>query len=139
MMDDRRKIGIGLTGFGFLFSFLGVLFFFDKGLLAMGNILFVAGVAMTIGTQATIRFFLRRKNHRGSACFLVGFLMVVWGWAIVGSLVEGYGFFLLFAGFFPTVLGFLRSVPYLGRVLDAPSLKRVLNRLAPASAQGLPV
>ena len=62
---------------------------------------------------------------QGSACFLAGFLMVVWGWAVVGSLVEAYGFFLLFAGFFPTVLGFLRSVPYLGRVLDAPSLKRV--------------
>ena len=28
----------------------------------MLQILFVAGVAMTIGTQATIRFFLRRKN-----------------------------------------------------------------------------
>jgi len=94
------EIGIGLTGFGFVLTFLGVLFFFDKGLLAMGNvcrhmrlptacsqpcavppllsfdrgsaliarlcmqILFVAGVAMTIGAQATLRFFLRRKNQR---------------------------------------------------------------------------
>ena len=28
------------------------------------QILFVAGVAMTIGAQATFRFFLRRKNQR---------------------------------------------------------------------------
>lgn len=107
---SSAEIGVGLTGFGFLFTFLGVIFFFDKGLLAMGNvggwkqladagmpavrrtiwllsgglawdcltmhlqdcrlasvqILFVAGVAMTIGTQATIRFFMRRKNHRAS-------------------------------------------------------------------------
>lgn len=28
------------------------------------QILFVAGVAMTIGTQATIRFFIRRKNYK---------------------------------------------------------------------------
>jgi hypothetical protein len=32
------EIGIGLTGFGFIFTFLGILFFFDKGLLAMGNV-----------------------------------------------------------------------------------------------------
>jgi hypothetical protein len=32
------EIGIGLTGFGVLFSFLGIIFFFDKGLLAMGNV-----------------------------------------------------------------------------------------------------
>jgi vacuolar-type H+-ATPase subunit I/STV1 len=137
MMDDRRKIGVGLTGFGFLFTFLGVVFFFDKGLLAMGNILFVAGVAMTIGTQATIRFFLRPKNHRGSACFLLGFMLVVWGWAIIGFVAETYGFFLLFRGFFPTVLSFLRNVPFLGRLLDAPALKTVINRIAPA--QTLPV
>jgi len=31
-------IGLGLTGFGIFFSFLGIDFFFDKGLIAMGNI-----------------------------------------------------------------------------------------------------
>jgi len=62
---------------------------------------------------------------QGSACFLLGFLLVVWGWAIIGFVVETYGFFLLFSGFFPTVLSFLRGVPLLGRILDAPALKRV--------------
>ena len=35
------EIGLGLTGFGIFFSFLGIIFFFDKGLLAMGNVSFV--------------------------------------------------------------------------------------------------
>ena len=32
------------------------------------QILFVAGVAMTIGAQATVRFFLRRKNVKVTSC-----------------------------------------------------------------------
>jgi hypothetical protein len=37
-MNDLKKIGLGLTGFGIFFSFLGIIFFFDKGLIAMGNV-----------------------------------------------------------------------------------------------------
>ena len=32
------EIGVGLAGFGIAFLFLGVLFLFDKGLLAIGNV-----------------------------------------------------------------------------------------------------
>lgn len=34
------EIGIGVTGFGLFFLFFGVIFFFDKGLLAIGNVSF---------------------------------------------------------------------------------------------------
>ncbi|EOY17141.1 Got1/Sft2-like vescicle transport protein family isoform 4, partial [Theobroma cacao] len=61
-MNDRKKIGLGLTGFGIFFSFLGIIFFFDKGLLAMGNILFISGVTLTIGLKSTMQFFMKRQN-----------------------------------------------------------------------------
>jgi hypothetical protein len=32
------EIGIGLSGFGVVFTFLGLIFFFDRGLLAIGNV-----------------------------------------------------------------------------------------------------
>ena len=32
------EIGLGLTGFGIFFSFLGIIFFFDKGLIAKGSV-----------------------------------------------------------------------------------------------------
>lgn len=113
-MVMHAEIGIGLTGLGFLFLFLGVLFFFDKGLIALGNVrrgslpcsyvlgtvtfqrllcrvlwvksfwyllteyaatcmqlMFVCGVALTIGPQATLKFFIRKKNLKVLSCFLL--------------------------------------------------------------------
>lgn len=35
---NETEIGLGLTAFGVFFSFLGIIFLFDKGLLAMGNV-----------------------------------------------------------------------------------------------------
>ena len=42
-LTDAQKIGVGLTSFGGLFMLLGVVLFFDGALLALGNILFLAG------------------------------------------------------------------------------------------------
>ncbi|KAJ7552440.1 hypothetical protein O6H91_06G055100 [Diphasiastrum complanatum] len=125
--SDLKKIGIGLTGFGFLFTFLGLIFFFDKGLLAMGNILFLLGLALTIGPRSTLSFFLKPRNYKGSLSFLGGILLVLFGWAVVGIFVEAYGFFVLFSGFFPTAAVFLYKVPVLGWFLQQPFLVSVIN------------
>lgn len=36
--DHYAEIGVALTGLGALFLFLGMVFLFDRGLLAMGNV-----------------------------------------------------------------------------------------------------
>jgi len=76
-------------------------------------------------------------KHQGSSIFAGGIFLVLMGWAATGMIVEAYGFWLLFAGFFPTVLGFLRRAPVLGPLLDNPGVKRALNKVAPA--QSLPM
>lgn len=47
------EIGVGLTAFGLLFTFLGVLFFFDRGLLAMGNVSLISNPTAFCSTKAS--------------------------------------------------------------------------------------
>ncbi|XP_065847642.1 vesicle transport protein GOT1-like isoform X1 [Euphorbia lathyris] len=122
-MNDRKKIGLGLTGFGVFFSFLGVIFFFDKGLLAMGNILFLSGVSLTIGLKSTLQFFMKRQNFKGSISFGVGFFLIVIGWPIIGMILEAYGFIILFSGFWPTLSVFVQKIPILGWIFQQPFLR----------------
>ncbi|XP_045824179.1 vesicle transport protein GOT1-like [Trifolium pratense] len=127
-MNDRKKIGLGLTGFGIFFSFLGVIFFFDKGLLAMGNILFVSGVSLTIGLKSTMQFFMKRSNFKGTVSFGIGFLILIMGWPILGMIVESYGFLILFSGFWPTLSVFLQKIPVLGWIVQQPYIRSLFDR-----------
>ncbi|TVU30705.1 hypothetical protein EJB05_22339, partial [Eragrostis curvula] len=116
------KIGIGLTGFGVFFSFLGIIFFFDKGLIAMGNILFLSGLGLTIGPKSTLQFFAKPKNYKGTISFGAGFFLVLIGWPFFGMILEAYGFIVLFSGFWPTLVVFLQRIPIIGWIFQQPSL-----------------
>lgn len=127
-MDDRKKIGLGLTAFGVFFSFLGVILFFDKGLLAMGNILFISGVALTIGLKSSMQFFMKPSNFKGTVSFGVGFFLVVVGWPVFGMILEAYGFIVLFSGFWPTIAVFIQKIPILGWVVQHPFIRSFFDR-----------
>ncbi|KAG0452790.1 hypothetical protein HPP92_025148 [Vanilla planifolia] len=126
--NDIRKIGIGLTGFGVFFSFLGVILLFDKGLLAMGNILFLSGVMITIGLNSTIQFFSKPKNYKGTASFGFGFFLLLIGWPVLGMIFEAYGFIVLFSGFWPTLAVFLQRLPIVGWIFQQPFVLAFLDR-----------
>eukprot|EP01090_Pellita_catalonica_P018849 TRINITY_DN621_c0_g1_i2.p1 TRINITY_DN621_c0_g1~~TRINITY_DN621_c0_g1_i2.p1 ORF type:complete len:111 (-),score=3.04 TRINITY_DN621_c0_g1_i2:291-623(-) len=96
MISDNQKIGMLLTGFGLFFTFFGVVLFFDRGLLAIGNLLFLAGVTLVIGLKKTYSFFFQWRKIRGTVCFLGGIFLVIIGWAFVGMIIEVFGFINLF-------------------------------------------
>eukprot|EP00762_Andalucia_godoyi_P006024 ANDGO_00025.mRNA.1 putative Golgi transport protein 1 len=125
--DDNKKIGMGLTMFGLFFMFLGVLLFFDAGLLAMGNILFLSGITFLIGFSRTIAFFARPQKWKGSAMFGFGFLLVLWKWALIGMVIEAAGFVNLFGDFLPTVWRTVRSFPVLDMALRVTGLRRFFD------------
>lgn len=129
-VTDFQKIGVGLAGFGIAFLMLGTLMFFDRGLLAIGNILFISGLIFVIGVERTLRFFFQSHKLRATACFFAGMFIVLLGWPVVGMCVELYGMFLLFSGFVPVAVNFLRRVPVIGTFLNFPFISSVVNRIA---------
>ena len=131
-ISDTQKIGLGLAGFGISFLFLGVLMFFDKGLLAVGNLLFISGLAFIIGLERTFWFFFQRHKIKASCSFFSGILIVLFGWPIVGMVIESYGFLLLFRGFIPATVAFLSRVPVLGFVLNLPLIRTLVRYLGNA-------
>jgi len=113
-LTDMQKIGVAFCSGGGLFLFGGVLMFFDRAMLAMGNILFLIGLLLVIGVQKTILFFSRRQKIRGTAAFAAGILLILFRWPLTGFLVELYGIFILFGDFFATIAAFAGNVPIIG-------------------------
>ncbi|XP_075250556.1 vesicle transport protein GOT1B-like isoform X2 [Convolutriloba macropyga] len=124
-ISDFQKIGIGLVGFGMFFNLMGVMLMFDKGLLAIGNLLFLGGVTMIIGLERTIRFFFQRHKLKGTSFFMGGIFIVLFGYPVIGMVLETYGFLSLFGGFIPTIVGFARNIPGLNLIFAIPFINRI--------------
>jgi len=48
-ISDQQTIGAFLVGFSIFFSGFGVMMFFDRGLLSVGNLLMIPGVTLLLG------------------------------------------------------------------------------------------
>ncbi|GKU87602.1 hypothetical protein SLE2022_184070 [Rubroshorea leprosula] len=116
-ITEQTKVGAGLIGFGILFSFLGIILFFDRGLLALGNIFCLTGVAILLGWYSTLQLFTSRRNYKGTASFILGLFFIFVRWPIVGIILELYGCFVLFGGFWSSVKVFLYHIPVIGWVI----------------------
>ncbi|KAF5305839.1 hypothetical protein FQR65_LT07578 [Abscondita terminalis] len=94
------------------------------------RILFISGLSCVIGLERTFRFFFQRHKVKASIAFFGGIVIVLVGWPLVGMLLETYGFVLLFSGFFPVAINFLRRVPVLGTLLNMPGISMLVDKLA---------
>ena len=110
--------------------FLGVMLFFDRALMTLGNIMFLVGFAFLSGISRTIKFFTARSRLRGTLSFFFGIGLILYGWTFTGMIVETFGFLNLFGNFFPIALTWMRSMPFLGSMLNMPVIKQCLDKLA---------
>mmetsp|Transcript_31130 Transcript_31130/g.63178 ORF Transcript_31130/g.63178 Transcript_31130/m.63178 type:complete len:146 (+) Transcript_31130:129-566(+) len=131
--SDIQKIGIGLTAMGVLFTMLGVLLFFDGGLLAVGNLLFLSGVGLILGLARMQSLFFQSNKLRGTVLFFGGLLLVIFRWPKVGFFVEAFGFINLFGNFLPHVIIVAKHTPVVSKIFDLPGVKQAADYLQGAN------
>ncbi|KAF4126816.1 Got1/Sft2-like family [Geosmithia morbida] len=127
-LSDTQKVGVVFCSGGGFFLIGGVMLFFDRAMLAMGNILFLIGLTIIIGPQKTLLFFARKQKAKGTAAFFSGLILILMRWTFIGFFVEAYGIVVLFGDFLGTIAGFARSLPvvgpYVGMAVDRSGLAR---------------
>jgi len=116
--EGNKKIGFALLGGGTVFTILGITLFFNKTLMRLGNLLFIAGVPITIGPGRTSGYFLQPKKVRATGCLALGIFLVLIGWPIFGIILEIFGIMNLFGNMFPLLKMFLKQVPVLGGIFN---------------------
>ncbi|KAF4826393.1 Protein transport protein GOT1 [Colletotrichum tropicale] len=127
-MSDSQKIGVIFCSGGGFFLIGGVMLFFDRAMLAMGNILFLIGLTIIIGPQKTLLFFARKQKAKGTAAFFAGLALILLRWPLIGFCVELYGIMVLFGDFLGTIAAFARNIPvigpYIGVAIDRSGVGR---------------
>lgn len=119
--------------------FLGVIFFFDSALLALGDVLFLIGLTMTIGPSRTFRFFTRMDRIRGILSFFGGIVLVLMRWGMVGMICQLYGMVYLFGQFLPIISQSLQGTPIIGDILKIPTVENFFSRFGGGGDRRAPV
>eukprot|EP00930_Biecheleria_cincta_P100258 TRINITY_DN91888_c0_g1_i1.p1 TRINITY_DN91888_c0_g1~~TRINITY_DN91888_c0_g1_i1.p1 ORF type:complete len:145 (+),score=25.15 TRINITY_DN91888_c0_g1_i1:61-495(+) len=105
-IDDNTKIGIGLSCIGSACMAMGVCLFFDRTLLALGNVSLFIGLVLLLGVKKACKFFFQLEKWKGSCAYFAGIIAIICGWSFCGFVIEIYGIWKLFASFLPNVLSY---------------------------------
>jgi Got1/Sft2-like family len=121
LKNGDRKMGVGCLGSGLLITMLGITLFFNRTLMRIGNILFIAGIPLTIGPTRTIGYFAQPEKIRSTSCLLLGILLVFMGHPMFGIALEIFGLLNLFGNMFPFLLLIAKQFPGINTVFNASS------------------
>ena len=112
LKNGDRRLGGMLLGLGVAFTALGASLFFNKTLMRLGNLMFIAGVPVTVGPSRTAGYFLKPEKARATACLAFGIFLVFVGWPILGIALEIFGLLNLFGNMFPVFWAIAKNMPF---------------------------
>lgn len=121
IQNGDRRIGLGLLGSGSIITMLGISLFFNKTLMRLGNLLFIAGVPMTLGPSRTLGYFVKPEKFRATGCLALGIFLVFIGMPLFGIILEAFGILNLFGNLFPIVWVVAKNMPGIGPLLSRGS------------------
>ena len=84
--------------------------------------MFLLGLYFFIGVSGILKFFTKKGKIQGSFVYFGGFLLIVFGWTIIGTLAQVMGFFIIFRSFLPDFYDYLCRMPFVGPYLSNPPL-----------------
>lgn len=119
LRNGDRRIGIPLLGLGMVFTMMGISLFFNKALMRLGNLMFIAGVPTTIGPKRTADYFLQPQKTRATACLFAGIFLVFVGWPICGIALEVFGILNLFGNMFPMFWAIFKNMPIVSSIMNS--------------------
>ena len=134
LKNGDRRIGLALLASGSMITMLGISLFFNKTLMRLGNLLFIAGVPVTIGPSRTTGYFLKPEKYRATACLALGIFLVFVGHPVFGMILEAFGLLNLFGNMFPVLMAIAKNMPVIGPLLNGNDNRRTAgarDRYAP--------
>ncbi|KAJ3448516.1 golgi transport protein [Anaeramoeba flamelloides] len=113
-MRLMKAYGISLIMLSLLFTVLGLSFFGDIPLLALGNVSFTAGVSITMGPRNLFKFCSQLKKIPFIVVYISGIVLIFMRHPFIGLVCEVLGACVLFATTFPSIAKFILSNPLIG-------------------------
>ena len=91
---------------------LGILMFFDRAFLMLGNLLFIAGLFILVGSKETFMFFARKI--KGSLALGIGLIFIIIKWKFIGAICQIYGIYQFFKAYALQFLSYFEWIPIIG-------------------------
>lgn len=101
-------------GFGLGYQALGMLLLFDRGFIALGNVVLTVGVIIFFGPQRMYQLLFKRASGIGALLYTMGTILILNRVVVIGELLQFLGLLSFFKPFASLIAIFVRRIPLLG-------------------------